>query len=76
MKAGELSGNPFVAAAVKASTFAPSASAMAILANEIGKQDLGAALRLGQLVRINGKDKLVTKVNKDGTTFEAVPVKR
>ena len=49
---------------------------MAILANEIGKQDLGAALRLGQLVRINGKDKLVTKINKDGTTFEAVPVPR
>lgn len=75
MGAGKLSGSPLVAATVKAGTFAPSASAMAILANEIGKQDLGAALRLGQLVRINGKDKLVTKINKDGT-FEAVPVNR
>ena len=75
MGAGKLSGSPLVAATVKASTFAPSASAMAILANEIGKQDLGAALRLGQLVRINGKNKLVTKINKNGT-FDAVPVPR
>ena len=74
MTAGTLS-HPVIGAMVKAGTFAPTASALAITANEAGKRNLGAALRLGQLVRINGEQQLVMKVNKDGT-FEAVPVKR
>lgn len=71
MTAGTL-GNPMLGAAVKASTFAPSASALAIGANELGKRNLATAVRIGQLVWVNGKQQRVLAVNHDGT-FEAVP---
>lgn len=71
MTAGTL-GNPALGAAVKASTFAPTASALAITANELGKRNAATAVRIGQLVWINGKQQRVLAVSHDGT-FEAVP---
>lgn len=71
MGAGTL-GNPVLGAAVKASTFAPTASALAIGANELGKRNMATAVRIGQLVWVNGQQKRVLAVNHDGT-FEAVP---
>jgi len=66
MRAGSLS-DPLLGTAVKAGAFAPTASALAIAANRLGKQNLGSAFRLGQVLLINGEQRVVVKVNDDGS---------
>lgn len=65
---GAATGSPAVGMASKALTFAPTGSAVAIGANEIGKRAAKAAnaLRIGAIVMMSGKPMRVTDLDENG----------